>query len=96
MGFADGPKAVRYYNKRTHQVCVSCNYRFPNPETSTHPSANHELLVPCVSSEGERETVPPLVNEHENMDHIHKEVGTGHKRRIVEDEENSTTIRCSK
>ena len=96
VGFADGPKAVRYYNKRTHQVCVSRNYHFPNLETSAHPSANCEPLVPCASSEGERETVPPLVNEHENMDHILKEVGTGHKRRIVEDEENSTTIRRSK
>ena len=79
MGFVDGPKAVRYYNKRTHQVCVSHNYCFPNLETSTHPSANHEPLVPCASSKGERETVPPLVNEQENMDHINKEVGTSHK-----------------
>jgi len=94
VGFADGPKAVRYYNRRTHQVCVSRNYCFPNLKTSTHPVASHEPLVPCVSSKGKRETIP-LVNEHENMDHINKEVSTGHKRKIGNDEENST-IRRSK
>ena len=68
LGFEDGPKAVRYFNKQTQQVCVSCNFQFTKEETKTHPLDNsHEPLAPDASSEGELSQIaPPVVINEED------------------------------
>jgi hypothetical protein len=30
-GYLDRPKAVRYYDTKTHHIKISCNYKFSNP-----------------------------------------------------------------
>ena len=68
VGFEDGPKAMRYFNKHTHQVCVSRNFQFTKEETKTHPLDNsHEPLTPNVLSEGELSQIaPPIVMNEED------------------------------
>ena len=78
VGFEDGPKAARYYNKCMHQVCISHNFQFPNKATETHPLIDsHEPLSINPMSEGElSQTIPNKVP----LDHQDKNMGDGPKR----------------
>jgi hypothetical protein len=47
-GYLDGPKAIRYYDTRTHRVKISRNYRFSDPDVEFNE------IEPDVPSEGEK------------------------------------------
>ena len=94
VGFVDGPKAIKYYNVSTRQVCVSRNFQFPalsNPQTHTNMAATL-LQDDSVQSEGETtpigtESVPnanenEIPNETNTMDtHPHESTTEGNKQK---------------
>ena len=100
MGFEDGPKAVRYYNKQTRQVCVSRNFRFTEKEIMTHPLENsHEPLMPSTLSEGELSQNTPSDPQTDTIDKTdcqNKNIGVDLKRKRTKEEVIQDTPRWSK
>ena len=84
------PKAVRYYNKKTHQVYVSHNFQFTEKEIMTHLLGNsHEPLMPSTLSKGEpsQNTLSdPQTDTINKTDCQNKNTGVDLKRKWTKEE----------
>ena len=99
MGFMDGPKAIKYYDASTRQVCVLCNFQFPALSAS-QMNANTSITLlheNPVQSEGES-TPNGTESNREKVTHLYEsnDESSNRKQKRHADEVPNGEVRKSK